>query len=110
MEDKNADFGTVKVDTSVLQAKGEDAYQKLQNYQAALERIQALIMESSSFWIGQAGELYRSSMQNQIKQAMETVQVFLEYPKELLEYAGIYSETIRRTEELAQSVGTLDMF
>lgn len=110
MAQDGTDFGTVRVDAGVLQTKGEEAYQKIQAYSTALERINSLIKDSGRFWKGEAGSLYRASMQNQIANAMEILQEFAEYPKELLQYAGIYSETISRTEALAESVETLQLF
>lgn len=110
MEGAEADFGTVKVDTEILRGKGEEAFIKLQTYQNELERIDSLIQDSGRFWRGKAGELYRLSMKNQIADAMEILQEFSEYPRELLNYAGIYSETVSRTEALAESIDTLQLF
>lgn len=110
MAGTDSDFGTVKVDVAVLQAKGEEAFLKLQAYQNGLEKINSLIQDSERFWEGEAGNLYRASMQNQIADAMEILQEFMAYPKELLRYAGIYSETISQTEAIAESVETLQLF
>lgn len=110
MAGTEADFGTVKVDAEILRAKGEEAFVKLQTYQGGLEQIHSLIQDSGRFWGGKAGDLYRLSMQNQITNAMEILQEFSEYPKDLLGYAGIYSETISRTEALAESIDTLQLF
>lgn len=110
MAGTEVDFGTVKVDAAILQEKGEEAFLKLQTYQRELEQIHSVIQDSGRFWIGKAGDLYRASMQNQVANAMEILQEFSEYPKELLRYAGIYSETISQTEALAESIETLQLF
>lgn len=110
MAKAEADFGTVKVDAAILQEKAEEAFAKIQVYQSGLEQIRSLIQGSAGFWAGQAGDLYRESMQNQISNAMEILQEFSEYPKDLLNYAGIYSETISKTESIAASIETLQLF
>lgn len=103
-------FGTVKVNTEVLQTKGEEAYAKLRAYQTALEQIQGMMSKSSGYWVGKAGDLYREVIQSQLKTAADALAVFADYPKELLEYAGVYSETISRTEAIAESLEGLDLF
>ena len=49
-------------------------------------------------------------VERQMQTVDEALAVYAEYPKELLAYAGVYSETIARTEQLAESVSDLQMF
>ena len=54
--------------------------------------------------------MYREVLKKQMQIVEGALEEYAEYPKELLAYAGIYSETIANTEELAQSVSDLKMF
>lgn len=100
-------FGTVKVNTEELKTKGEDAWQKIREYQAVLEQMEQAVNASSAYWSGKAGDTYRKVLKLQMQEVQEA---YSSYPKELLEYAGIYSEVVAQTESAADSVQTLDMF
>lgn len=104
-----AGYGVVKVDSAELKAKAEDAYQKIRQYQETVEQMSSLVSASSSYWGGEAGEMYREVLRLQINTAKELLETYKNYPKELLEYAGIYSEVIAQTESLAESIN-IEMF
>ena len=103
-------FGTVKVNTEELKTKGEDAWQKIREYQAVLEQMEQAVNASSAYWSGKAGDTYSKVLKLQMQEVQEALEAYSSYPKELLEYAGIYSEVIAQTESAADSVLTLDMF
>jgi uncharacterized protein YukE len=103
-------FGMIKVDAAVLKSKAEDAYVKIQNYREAVEQIAATVSASSGYWEGQAGNLYRDIMRLQVKAIENTLTEYANYPKELLEYAGIYSSTISQTNAKAEEIESVDMF
>lgn len=110
MEKVGMNFEKVKVDANILKAKGEDAFLKLQEYRTLLEGVQKAVADSESFWQGQAGELYRDVLQSQMKQVMKALETYADYPRQLFNYAGIYSETINRANRLAESVQSLELF
>lgn len=104
------EFGNVKVNTEMLRAKGEDAWLKIRQYREALSQIRTAVEGTGAFWQGKAADLYRDVLKRQMQTVDEALEAYAEYPKELLAYAGIYSETIARTEQLAESVSDLQMF
>ena len=103
------EFGNVKVDAEMLRAKGEDAWQKVRQYREMLAQIRTAVDGTGSFWHGKAADLYRDVLKRQMQTVDEALAVYAEYPKELLAYAGVYSETIARTEQVAGSVSGLQM-
>lgn len=103
-------FGKVKVNTEDLKTKGEEAWQRIREYQAVLEQMEQAVNASSAYWVGKAGDTYRKVLKLQMQKVQEILEAYSVYPKELLEYAGIYSETIAQTESAADSVETLNMF
>lgn len=105
-----AEFGTVRVDDEVLLRKGEEAWQQLKNCYDTLDRIQASVEAGSSFWMGQAGDLYREVLKKQIQSVKAALEELAQYPRELLAYAGLYSETISQSNSLAESILSLQLF
>ena len=105
-----ADFGNVKVDTEELLAKADKSWLQIRSYQDCLNKIRQEVDGSASYWQGKAGDMYREVLKKQMQIVEGALEEYAEYPKELLAYAGIYSETIANTEELAQSVSDLKMF
>lgn len=109
MAKKTNGFGTVKVNSEELKAKAEDAYVKIGQYKETLEQVTSTIAASSSYWTGSAGDLFREALSLQISEMQEALEEYRKYPKELLQYAGIYSEVIMQTESLAEAV-KIEMF
>ena len=103
-------YGKVKVDVEELKMKGEDAWKKIKQYKEALEQITTVVEGGNSYWKGQAADMYREVLRKQMQTADEALKAYEEYPKELLDYAGIYSNTIMATEELAESISDLKLF
>lgn len=107
---EKAEIGIVRVDNEVLLKTGEEAWQQLKTCYDALERIQTSVEASGSFWIGQAGDLYREVLKNQIESVKAALEEMAQYPKELLAYAGLYSETMSQSNSLAESIISLQLF
>ena len=105
-----ADYGTIKVNTDELKVKGEDAWNKIRRYRIALDQIEKAVNSSSSYWQGNAADLYRSVLKKQINMVEDTLIELQKYPEELLAYAGVYSETISKTEETAESINDFELF
>lgn len=103
-------FGTVKVDDAQLKSKAEDAFTKIQGYQRAVESIFSIVTASASHWEGRAGDLYRDILKAQKSEIGDVLTEYANYPKELLAYAGIYSEVIVNTEQKAEEIEALKMF
>lgn len=110
MAETASGFGTVRVNSEELKAKAEDAYMKINQYQETLEQMSSAVTASSAYWTGRGGDMFREVLKNQMSIIEGILEAYKEYPKELLEYAGIYSEVISQTESLAESVKDFNMF
>lgn len=102
-------FGTVKVETNVLKEKAEDAYTKIKNLESILNEMQQEVKSSNGYWIGEAGEAFRTSFLTKKQELDDVLASFQDYPKQLLNYAGLYSETISAAESTVDSINDLNM-
>lgn len=104
-----AEYGNLKVDTAELKLKAEEAHKNIQKYREALNNISTAVKASESFWVGEAGDLYRSILETQMELIKEAFEIYSEYPKDLLEFAGIYSEVILETTNKAEEIESFKM-
>ena len=103
------DFGTVVADPVVLQDAAEKAHACIRDYRDGVAAITKLVSASSSYWQGEAAEAFRQVYQTELAKAERALESFEEYPKDLLAYAGIYSEVIDETQRQADSVTSFEM-
>lgn len=103
------EYGSVKVNSDELKAKAEDAFKKITKYQNSLQEISATVAASESYWDGQAADAYRNILKSQMKIIEDVLTQYAEYPKTLLEFAGIYSETITKAETQVEELQTLEL-
>lgn len=54
--------------------------------------------------------MYREVLKNQIESVKAALEEMAQYPKELLAYAGLYSETMSQSNSLAESIISLQLF
>lgn len=70
----------------------------LQNCVAALRKS---VRETSAYWTGEAGELFRQLSEMSVEEADEAIQELKKYPGRLNEAAGIFHQTEEKTKENA---------
>lgn len=102
-------FGTVRVDPVALTATAEEAMHSIYEYRSSIEQLSKLVTSTIECWRGEAGEAFRKVFEIELKRAMDALAVYEQYPKDLLEYAGLYEEVVRITEESASSVSEFRM-
>ena len=104
-----SDFGTVTADPVLLTATAEQAIHSISVYRQGLERIASLVANTVGGWDGEAGQAFRSIFETELARAQTALDAFEQYPKDLLEYAGLYEEVVRVTEGIASSVSDFSM-
>lgn len=110
MAEKNLfSFGVVKVEPNELKSKAEEVYNNIKTYENAMNNISDFIKSSRNYWVGDAGELLRQVFSYEEQEIDCVIEQFKDYPKQLLEYAGIYSETIKNAEETVSSINDFNM-
>jgi WXG100 family type VII secretion target len=102
-------FGTVKVEPGILKEKAEDTYAKIRNFGDILNEMQQEAKSSSGYWVGEAGDAFRTSFLKKKQELDDILASFQDYPKRLLDYAGIYSEAISAVEAAVDTINDLKM-
>ena len=97
-----------RVSTDILKSRADDARGKISNMQQNFESIADLITETSSYWMGDAGDLFRTVFNSQREEMTTIINRLNEFPDDLLQMAGIYeegeSEASAITEQLPNDV------
>lgn len=102
-------FGTLAVDPEVLVQTAEDAFRSIARYREGLDAITDLIRSSDGVWRGEGGEAFRSVYEAELKAALDALDEFEQYPKDLLAYFGLYSEVIASADAQADSIEIFKM-
>ena len=92
----------VRANTEVLRAKAEQSGPKIiESLNTRIGELVTLVASSSSYWVGDAGDLYRSTFEDAMKQFLEEVDELSTYTKELTAYADKHEGRITKSEYLA---------
>lgn len=84
--------GNLKVDTAALQATATEVTTHTNELSNQFNELQSTVSATAYYWIGEAGDQYRKEFAAR-KDEMDTILTTLrEYPKDLLEQAGIYEK------------------
>lgn len=104
-----ASYGTLKVSPAELVLKSEIASARIFACKTALEHIATAIRSSDAFWQGEAADLVRQVFEKEAKSSLEALEELSKYPQDLLQYNGLYSEVINRTQGLADQISSFSM-
>ncbi|MCC8104031.1 MAG: WXG100 family type VII secretion target [Clostridiales bacterium] len=96
----------VMVTTEELRSRSETAREKIQTMTSDLEEIASLMQNTKSYWVGDAGELARSTYEKQ-NETFQEILTFLESNRvNLLQVAGIFEEEESSNIETAAGLRT----
>lgn len=101
--------GVVGVDPDVLVETAEAAFRQIAAYRQGLETVTKLIDSSEGIWVGEAGDAFRQVFKLELSKVEETLDAYAAYPGDLLEFAGLYSDSIAKAEGYASSVSEFKM-
>ena len=96
----------IKVTTEELQAKADIVKTKVDEMKADIDEAERLLNNTASYWLGSAGDKKRKDFQKKKQQADEVVRRLSEYPRDLLEMAGIYVAAERENASKPASLPT----
>lgn len=91
----------LRVTPSQLQNQAQEVTKQIQTMENTFTELEQLIEKTSFYWIGEAGDLHRKKYQEGKETIDEMLRRWKEHPKDLLQMAGVYSETEQKLEELA---------
>ena len=97
---------TIKVDTEVLRSKAQEIQGQIGDIESQLKTLAGYMRQLKSSWRGPAGSNHYDMYQDYNEDLMEMVKGLKEYPKELLEMAGLYRETEEQAQGVAKSLAT----
>ena len=95
---------TIKVTTEELLSKADIVKTKVAQMQRDIDEAERLLNNTASYWLGDAGDKKRRDFQKRKQQADQVVRRLSEYPRDLLEMAGIYVETEESAVQAAESL------
>lgn len=99
-----ADYGMLKVSPEQLMASAELAFKNIGACRDALEMISSTIVSTASYWQGDGAEAARETYASQASTSLDALNELATYPKELLQYHGLYSEVIAATQRQVQEI------
>lgn len=91
----------LRVTPSQLQNQAQEVTKQIQTMENAFTELEQLIEKTSFYWIGEAGDLHRRKYQEGKETINEMLRRWKEHPNDLMQMAGVYSETEQKLEELA---------
>lgn len=83
----------VKVTTEVLESKAGEAEDAINSLKSSFEEISSKMKQTSGYWEGEAGTLYRENYVKLQEAVQEILKSLQEYPTKLLNIAGVYKTT-----------------
>ena len=97
---------TIKVTTEGLLSKADIVKTKVAQMQRDIDEAERLLNNTASYWLGDAGDKKRRDFQKRKQQADQVVRRLSEYPRDLLEMAGIYVAAERENASKPASLPT----
>lgn len=94
----------IKVDTAVLAGRADTAEKKINEVRERFERIQEVVNRSRNYWEGKASDAHRREYQEYRDEIAEILSRFQENVTDLRKIAGVYEESERAIETLAQDL------
>ena len=94
----------LKVSPQVLQSAAGSIQEQIRDISQQFEQIRAEITQTRSFWEGAAGDSHQSQYDRLQEDIREAVSRLKQHPVNLLQMAGLYSETESNMQAEAQSL------
>ena len=94
----------LKVTPDILIRTSEDIEKQISDIQNQFHSIETEINRTRLFWEGDACDTHKNSYDSLKDEINEAVQRLKNHPRNLLQMAGLYSETEARLEEVALSL------
>lgn len=96
--------GRIKVTSEVLKERAADAKIKIGTMLTTAERISEIISKSKGYWVGEAGELYRTLYTAEISEILEILKRLQTHPENLMKMAQVYEITEKEAENMGNSL------
>lgn len=94
----------IKVDSAVLRDKAASVSKSIASMSGSLEQLESIISRTSSYWIGEAGDMHRKIYMDQRPQLEEMMKRLKEHPTDLLAIAQTYDTVEAAVQEIASEL------
>ncbi len=91
----------IKVSTDVLNNKAAEVAKEIEGMKADFDTLKQTVTASSSYWIGEAGDLHRKLFADQSDDITEILKRLGEHPVDLQQIAGVYAATEAEVQAMA---------
>ena len=96
--------GQIIVKTEVLVSQSEEVSKQISNTENAFSELKNLISATSSYWIGEAGEVHRTNYMNRESDVETAIRRLREHVVDLKTMAGVYDEAEKTAQSEAQNL------
>lgn len=94
----------IKVDSAVLRDKAASVSKSIASMSGSLEQLESIISRTSSYWIGEAGDMHRKIYMDQRPLLEEMMKRLKEHPTDLLAIAQTYDTVEAAVQEIASEL------
>lgn len=94
----------IKVTPEELYAKSQSISSILAKTQQNFQEMEDVINKTEGYWIGEAGEAHREMFRDMTPHIEEITKRITEHIRDLNEIAGVYQETEREIQEIAEQL------
>ena len=100
----------IKVSTDVLNNKAVEAAKEIEGVKRDFDTLKQTVKSSSSYWIGEAGDLHRRLFEDQSDDIDEIIKRLSEHPADLQQIAGVYASTEAEVQAISGELPTDVLF
>lgn len=95
-----------RVTTEALKQQANEVSTRVTRVQDLFSELRRTIQNTRSYWIGEAGNLYRQRYEERQDELDEMFRRLKEHPRDLLQIAGVYEEGERQVLEIINDLST----
>ncbi len=92
------------VTPEVLNSKASEVERDVKDMRQRFDAMDTLIKKSSSYWIGEAGDMYRQNYESQVPEIERMLGVLSQHPQDLRAIAQTYTDVELKNAGIAQEL------
>lgn len=97
---------SLKVTTETLITKADEVSENVREMSTHMSALENLVKSTNSYWIGEAGDLYRNTHQKQQVEIAKMLKRLAEHPVNLRQAAQLYEGVISNAEPVVKGLPT----
>lgn len=97
-------IGTLKVSPEEMASAASELSGYVANMNECFNQMKNIMLQSESYWVGDAGNAHRRLYQEQVQKTEEIIARYTEHVRDLNTMAGVYSEAESQAEAKADEL------